>query len=148
MSGVFFSFSVSVTSGLGKLTDAAYLSAFQSINREIQNPVFLSCFMGAAILLPVSTWLHFREASREPFRWLLAATAVYIAGCMAVTFMGNIPLNNALDGFDIANASAEQIGQQRLYFEKSWNNLNMVRTLSSTASLILVIIACIRKPAA
>lgn len=143
MAGLFFAFSYSVTAGLGKLADAEYIRAFQSINREIQNPVFLACFMGILLLLPVSTYLHYSNPA--VFKLLLAATIIYFAGTFAVTALGNIPLNNAIDAFKIDTATPEQISAQRTAFESKWNSLNLIRTASSAASLVLTILACIKK---
>ncbi len=143
MAGLFFAFSYSVTGGLGKLADAEYIRAFQSINREIQNPLFLACFMGILLLLPVSTYLHYSNPA--VFKLLLAATIIYFGGAFAVTALGNIPLNNAIDAFNIDTATAEQISAQRTAFETRWNNLNLIRVVSSTLSLLLMILACIKK---
>lgn len=141
MAGVFFAFSCSVNLGLGRLSDAAYLAAFQSINRAIQNPVFLICFLGAPVLLPLSVWLHYHQPLSVRFWFLLAATLVYLVGTFGVTVFGNIPLNNQLDSFPLLSASADEITRQRAQFEGPWNRLNTVRTLSSALAVILLIIA-------
>ncbi len=143
MAGLFFAFSYSVTAGLGKLADAEYIRAFQSINREIQNPLFLACFVGILLLLPVSTYMHYGNPA--VFKLLLAATIIYFCGTFAVTALGNIPLNNAIDVINIDTATAEQVTAQRTAFESKWNNLNLIRTASSALSLILAIVACIKK---
>jgi uncharacterized membrane protein len=145
MAGLFYAFSYSVVSGLGKLPDAEYIRAFQHINREIQNPVFLSCFMGLLLLLPLSTYLHYHKPATLQFWLLLASTLVYFIGVFAVTAVGNIPLNNAIDAFKLDGASAESIQAQRTAFENKWNNLNLVRTLASALTLTLTVIACLRK---
>lgn len=59
VAGLFYAYSCSVSPGLGRLPDAGYLSAMQSINRAIQNPVFFISFLGCLILLPLSTYLHY-----------------------------------------------------------------------------------------
>jgi uncharacterized membrane protein len=145
IAGLFYAFSYSVVLGLGKLPDAEYIRAFQNINREIQNPVFLSCFMGILLLLPLSTYLHYQKPATPQFWLLLAATLVYFIGVFAVTAIGNIPLNNAIDALKLDGASAESIQAQRSAFESKWNNLNIVRTIASTVTLILTVIACLRK---
>ncbi|GEP98012.1 anthrone oxygenase family protein [Chitinophaga cymbidii] len=145
MAGLFFAWSCSVTPGLGRLPDASYISAFQSCNRAIQNPVFLICFLGGLVLLPVSAWLHYTPAPSIHFWLLLAASLLYAAGVIGVTFAGNIPLNEALDKFDLQQASTEAITQARERFEKRWNDLNLIRTVASTLSVILVVMACLSK---
>lgn len=145
IAGLFYAYSCSVNAGLGKLPDAGYLAAMQSINREILNPLFFMSFMGTLVLLPLSTWLQYTQPASLRFYLLLAATLVYAAGTFGVTIMGNVPLNNALDGFNIQAASPELIKQQRALFEKPWNQLHSIRTIANAIALVLVLLACIVK---
>jgi uncharacterized membrane protein len=145
MAGLFYNWTTAIIPGLQKLPDREYIAAMQSINRAIQNPLFFISFFGAALLLPLSSYLHFKSPLPVSFYLLLAATILYLAGVMAVTIAGNIPLNNMLDKFDLANASTEKISAMRQAFENKWNNLNTVRTVSSFLSLVLVLIAGISK---
>jgi uncharacterized membrane protein len=145
IAGLFYSYSCSVNPGLGKLPDAGYLAAMQSINREILNPLFFMSFMGTLILLPVSTWMQYSNPVPTRFYCMLAATIVYALGTFGVTIMGNVPLNNALDGFQLHSASPELLQQQRELFEKPWNRLHGIRTFANAVALILVLLACIIK---
>ena len=52
-------------------------------------------------------------------------------------------MNNILDRFNLEFATDEEIAQQRAKFERRWNNLNHIRTVSSTIAVILVVIACL-----
>jgi len=143
MTGLFYSYSCSVVPGLKFLRDAEYISAMQSINKAIQNPVFFISFFGAPLLLPVTTYMNYSHPQSTRFWLLLSATILYLAGVFCVTVFGNIPLNNALEKFNLLNSSKKIINSQRISFEQKWNNLNIARTISSILSLILVIIACI-----
>jgi uncharacterized membrane protein len=143
IAGLFYSYSCSVNWGLGRLTDADYLAAMQSINREILNPLFFMSFMGTLILLPLSAWLQYSNPASIRFYLLLAATLVYAVGTFGVTIMGNVPLNNALDAFNMQAASPEALHQQRALFEKPWNTLHTIRTIANAVALILVLLACI-----
>jgi uncharacterized membrane protein len=145
IAGLFYSYSCSVNPGLGKLTDANYLSAMQSINREILNPVFFMSFMGTLFLLPLCTWLQYNPSAPVRFYLLLGATIAYGAGTFGVTIFGNVPLNNMLDAYHIQTSSAETLSQQRALFEKPWNQLHAVRTIANIIALILVLLACIIK---
>jgi uncharacterized membrane protein len=53
---------------------------------------------------------------------------------------GNVPLNNRLDSFDLASASAHDITNQRLLFEKPWLMLHNIRTIASIICLTLTVI--------
>lgn len=143
MAGLFFSYTYSVTLGLGKLPDAEYLASMQSINKAIQNPVFFIVFFGALLLLPVTSYMNYGKPVSARFWLLITATAIYITGVFAVTAIGNIPLNNSLEKFDLLHASKEVVALQRAAFETRWNNLNFIRTLSSTITIVLVIISCL-----
>jgi len=145
IAGLFYGYSCSVNAALGRLPDAGYLAAMQSINREILNPLFFMSFMGTLILLPVSTWLQYSNPVSLRFYLLLAATLVYTVGTFGVTIIGNVPLNDALDVFHI-QASPEVLHQQRELFEKPWNQLHSIRTIANAIALILVLMACIIKP--
>ncbi len=143
MAGLFFAWSFSVMLGLAKLSDREFVAAMQSMNREIQNPVFFFFFFGAMIFLPLATGFHYQSNLSPTFWFLLIATVVYLIGVMGVTFLGNIPLNTALDFFQLNNSSVQEISQQRIQFENPWVRLNLIRTLSSFIATVFVIIACV-----
>ena len=143
IAGLFYSYSCSVNLGLGKLPDEGYLAAMQSINREILNPVFFATFIGTLLLLPVSTWLQYSAGASKSFLFLLAATLIYAVGVFGVTIFGNVPLNEALDKFNLHSASMEEIKNQRAMFEIPWNKLHNIRTIANIVALVLVIMACL-----
>jgi len=145
IAGLFYCWSVSVIPGLGKLSDANYLAAMQSINREILNPAFFMSFMGTIFLLPLSTWLQYKHGTSIQFYLLLGATLLYGIGTFGVTIFGNVPLNNALDAFNIQSASPEELSRFRTSFEQPWNQLHSIRTIINVLALVLVLIACLAK---
>ena len=105
IAGLLYGYDCSIIKGFRNLTDREYLGAFQSINRAILNPYFFLSFMGSLLVLPVVTWLSYKAATPNSFYLLLAATVVYVIGVFGVTMFGNVPLNNQLDQFDLANTS-------------------------------------------
>jgi uncharacterized membrane protein len=141
--GLFFAWSFSVTPGLGKINDAAYIAAMQSMNREILNPVFFMVFLGPLLLLPLSSYLSYTSMSSVRFWLLIAAAATYVVGVFGITMAGNVPMNEALNVFDLGSASAQQIAAQRSLFEGRWVFLNNLRTSFAVISLILGLIAII-----
>ncbi len=143
MAGLFYAFSCSVNLRLARLSNAEYVSAMQSINRAIKNPVFFAAFFGAPILLPLSVFLHYGQPLAARFWFLLAATIIYLIGTFGVTIFGNVPLNNTLDRIDLQVASEAEIAEQRASFEGRWNNLNTIRTVSSMLVIMVVVIACL-----
>ncbi|MFD1144826.1 DUF1772 domain-containing protein [Larkinella insperata] len=143
MAGIFYAFSCAVNLGLGRLSDTNYLTAFQSINRTIQNPVFFVAFFGAPFFLSLSAWLQYSRPTSVRFWLLAAASLVYWVGAFGVTVLGNIPLNNQLDSLQLLSTSADELARQRAQFEGPWNRLNAVRSVASAAAMVLFILACL-----
>lgn len=143
MAGLFFAWSCSVTPGLARLSNAEYISVMKSMNRAIQNPLFFTCFFGAAILLPLSTFFYYGSSFQTVFWLLMTTTILYEIGVMGVTIFGNVPLNESLEAFDLQTSSVDEIAAQRARFEGPWNRLNHIRTVTSVIALVLIIIACI-----
>jgi uncharacterized membrane protein len=139
--GIFLTWSCSVIPGLGRLSDFNYLSAMQSINRTIQNPVFFSCFFGAAILMPIAVFRSYAGAWMPQWLCLATATGVYLVGVLGVTIFGNVPLNEALDTLRIDAASPQTLSDYRAAFENAWNRLNHVRTVAGVAAFVLLLAA-------
>ncbi|MBD3581334.1 anthrone oxygenase family protein [Flavobacterium selenitireducens] len=137
--GVFFSWAVTVVPGLSKLSDAHYLSAMQSMNREIQNPVFFAVFFGAAILLPISAY---QQYGNPIFWWIVPASVFYWTGVMGVTVFANVPLNNMLDAQDL---SSQNLKTLRDAFEAAWNRWNIIRAIASVATIGLLIVGLTKK---
>ncbi len=140
IAGLFFAYQCSVINGLGALKDREYLSAFQSINRVIQNPVFFTSFLGCVILLPIATYMSYKLGAEQVTSYLVASTIIYIIGVFGVTVIFNVPLNNALDVFDIHSATDSQAHAMRYSFETSWNRWNLVRTLAAIGSFLALVI--------
>ena len=90
VAGLLYAYACSVNPGLYKLSDKEYLSAMQSINIAIQNPIFFISFMGALILFPVTV---FQMRSQQHY-YILIAMILYVAGVFGVTMFVNVPLNN------------------------------------------------------
>ena len=136
IAGLFFAWSVSVMPGFAGLTDREFVAAMRACNRAIQNPIFFLAFFGAPIFLMISVVLFYGQSTR--FALLTAAAFFYLTGTFGFTVFGNVPLNNALERFDPASATDEEIARQRTAFERRWNNLNTVRAFASTLAFTLV----------
>lgn len=141
IAGLFYSWQVSVTPGIARIGDKAYLESFQAMNRAILNPAFFASFIGTLILLSVATFLTYSNPVTPRFWLLLIATIFYAGGVFGVTMVGNVPLNEALDKINIGAATAEELAARRLTFEGPWNKLNLIRTWFNIGALVLVVIA-------
>lgn len=141
VAGLFYAYQCSVIGGLGKLGDKDYLAAFQYINRVILNPWFFASFMGCILVLSIAICLSNRSGLQSDFYFLIAATIVYVVGVFGVTVFCNIPLNNALENFNIKSASTEEMDKFRKFFEPAWNRYNLIRTFASTCSFLLCLLS-------
>lgn len=144
LAGLFYGYACSVNIGISKLSDLEYLKAMQSINRVILNPAFFISFFGTLLFIPIATWFSYVPNPPIQFYFLLSASVIYAAGVVGVTFIGNVPLNEALAIFDIEKASIPELFSQREKFEAAWNNFHLIRTLAAVSSFILTILSLIK----
>jgi uncharacterized membrane protein len=138
MAGLLFAFSNFIMKALMRLPPEQGMAAMQHINITILNPVFVLLFFGTAVLcsgLAGYSLLQWKSACSP---WLLAGSALYLAGPIGVTLMFNVPLNNALAG---AKAIASVAAGAWPAYTKSWLFWNHIRTLASVASALSLTIA-------
>lgn len=143
VAGLMYAYSCSVNTGLKNLAAPAYLSAMQSINIAIQNPLFFISFMGLLVILPVTAFKYYHAGANTTFCLTLASAVVYIVAVLGVTLLGNVPLNEMLAKFNIEKSSPEEVASMRRLFEKPWNVFHTVRTIASIISFGLAILSAI-----
>ena len=141
MAGIFFTWSNAVKPGIGKLSDLEYLRSLQSMNRVILNKAFIGIFLGAIIAVALVPIFHFKIASNSIFWLLLLAPVIYWIGVFGVTVFGNIPLNEILDKINLESITSEEIKALRTSIEVKWNNLNLIRSISSGITFLLLIVS-------
>lgn len=145
MAGLFYNWSFNITSGLAKMDDRSYLNSMQILNRTILNPAFFFIFLGSIFTLPFLCYLQSKIAFDISFYFVAAAAIIYILGSIGTTFFGNIPLNNNLEALNLSQLNNEECKSFRTLFESKWNNLNLIRTISSFVSFILLLIPLVFK---
>jgi uncharacterized membrane protein len=141
--GLCFTWSNSITPGIGRLNDLGYLASFQQMNRTILNPIFFIVFFGPLFLGLINLYV-FKNASNSIIGLLILAIGIYLFGVLMVTIFGNVPLNEILDKTDLSSASSEDLKSLREKFEVKWNRLHLIRTISSITSFIILIISLIQ----
>jgi uncharacterized membrane protein len=136
MAGLFFIFSVCIMAALGRLAPASGIAAMQSINVTILNGVFLSVFMGTAVIsaLLIVGWFFSWVPSGGVF--VLAASLVYLVGIIGVTMVFNVPMNDALAAVQPDSAEGAALWQDYL---QRWTMWNHVRSLAGIGALALFI---------
>ena len=142
LAGVFFTWTNAITPGIGRLNDVEYLRAFQHMNRTILNPLFYLVIISPLLLSPLSA--YFYKSSNYIMFWLLVgASLFYFLGVFVITMLGNIPLNKMLDNLQLSTISLEDAKIFRDKYEVRWNNFHLIRTITSTTSFLLLILACL-----
>lgn len=139
MAGIFFTWSNAVKPGIGKLGDLEYLNALQSMNRVILNGAFLIVFIGAIIAVALVPMFHFHLYPKNIFWLFICILTIYWIGVFGVTVFGNIPLNELLDKTNLETISLEEITALRSLIEDKWNNFNLIRSISSGITFLLLI---------
>ncbi len=62
-----------------------------------------------------------------------------------LTIAGNVPMNKSLDLFKAASATSAAISALKLSFEKTWNQLNNIRTVAVVIAFMLTLLVCLIK---
>ena len=117
--GTYYTWASGVMPGLAHTDDHTFTSSMNHINVAIVNPVFMLTFLGAPALAAAAV----ATTTGSARGWAIAGL-VCALGTVAVTAMGNVPLNDALAA-----------GGSRADFETAWVRWNVVRTLTSTGAL-------------
>lgn len=127
--GTYYTWASGVMPGLGRVDDRTFVHATQQMNAAIVNPVFLASFLGA----PVAAGLAAYATEGTTRTWVLVGAGLAVA-TVAITGALNVPLNNALDAAGPVD-SIRDLALVRADFESAWRRWNVLRTLTSTASV-------------
>jgi len=140
VAGVFFAFSTFVMAALGRLPPEQGVAAMQAINVTVINPAFMLAFLGTAVLclaLAAGAYPSWDQASGK---LLLAGGVTYLIGCIGVTMVCNVPLNDALAAVPATAPKAATLWADYL---REWTMWNHARTAASILAAILFAAALI-----
>jgi uncharacterized membrane protein len=137
MAGLFFAYSNSVMPALAKMPAPQGIAAMNHVNVVILNSLFLTIFMGTAVLALLLIVAALLGWTGKPL-WIVAGAVLYLAGNIAITMGINVPMNNAL-----AAAGTEGTNGATLWatYLDRWVFWNHVRAVACTASLAAFAIA-------
>lgn len=139
IAGVFFAFSTFVMRALSRLPPPEGIAAMQSINVVVLNPVFLSVFVGTAIICVVLIVAALARRQEPGAIWLLAGSALYVFGTFAVTATRNIPLNNTLAALAPAAPESAAYWARYLVDWTFWNHVRGAAALAATVACIMAL---------
>ena len=139
--GLLLGFVVVVMPGIRVLPDRDFLRAFQVMDGVIQRgqPVFGLVWIGSVVALVTAVALGFGRLEGLDRALLLIATAGYLGGTQLPTALVNIPMNNRVQGVDVAASTDEECRSARADFEDRWNRWNASRTVFGLVSTGLLL---------
>lgn len=138
MAGVFLSFSDFVMRGLVQAPAGAGAAGMIGLNRTVYKSVFMALLMG---FVPASTALAVLAVTHMEgiaMGFTLVGTSVYLIGVLAVTGLGNVPMNQRLDGLSQRNA---ELTDYWVEYARRWTRLNHIRTAASALTALSWLIA-------
>jgi uncharacterized membrane protein len=136
MAGVFFLYAVAIMPGLGRTDHRTFVGGFQSVDRAIINPVFLTTFVGALGFTGLAAALHLPVGERSVLPWILAAFVLYLA-TLVITVRIHVPLNDQIKAAGNPDRIVD-LAAVRERFEATWVRWNVVRTVLSVPALGLL----------
>jgi uncharacterized membrane protein len=139
--GLFFAFSVFVMSALGRIAPAAGISAMQSINVTVLNPVFFAAFFGTAALSALTLLDGIIAWPDVGARYLIVGGMLYLVGTIGVTMVCNVPLNNRLARVEPASDEGSTLWRSYLSDWTAWNHVRTITSLTASASFIMALVS-------
>lgn len=137
--GLLFIFSNTIMGSLDELDSATAISAMQTLNRRIVNPLFLLAFVGTALAsVGVIGYLVLCNHRESQEIWAGIAGLVYLLGVLGITGGRNIPLNNQLDEFDPGAGDSSTVWDT---YNRRWSAWNNARTLFAVVAAISAAVA-------
>lgn len=142
VAGFLFAFAVVVMPGIKSLSDEEFIRSFQVIDRVIQNnqPIFIFIWIGSVLALIAAAALGIGQLEGLYLFLLIFAALIYLFGVQLPTVVINVPLNNKLQTLNVDTISEEDQKLAREEFEPRWNKWNLIRTILSSLTVVLMII--------
>ncbi|MBI5890080.1 MAG: DUF1772 domain-containing protein [Nitrosomonadales bacterium] len=138
MAGIFFAFSNFVMRAFARIAPAQGIAAMQAVNITVLNPLFLSAFMGTAVLCAADVAMALMFGSGNT-AYLVAGSALYLLGNIGVTAAFNVPMNEALAAVDAGQTDAVQIWKHYLDKWTFWNHVRTITALAAAAAFTLAL---------
>lgn len=138
--GIFFTFSNFVMPALARLPKHQGAAAMQAINITVINPLALGIMLGTGVLALAAAVLGLLYLEGSLRCVYTASAVIYLVGCVAVTMLGNVPLNERLDEVDPATDAAAELWDHYLSRWTFWNTVRTAACALTTLNSSLVLL--------
>ncbi len=136
--GVLLAFSTFVMAALARLPAQQGIAAMQSINITVINPVFMLTFLGTGAVCLGLIATQFLRRGETGTTLIIVAGLIYLVGCLGVTMVFNVPLNDELAAVQAHTQEAATIWSRYL---ANWTICNHVRTAAAIATAAALTVA-------
>jgi uncharacterized membrane protein len=141
LGGLYFAFSTFIMTALGRMDQAAGISAMNAINVDIVRSLFIPFFFGTTLASAFLAILAFVRWDEPGSASMLVGGVVYVLGMFVITMVFNVPLNNALAAADPPSHAAAPIWARYLKEWTFWNHVRTVACILASALFIAAIAA-------
>lgn len=141
VAGTVFAYGNSVLPGLRQADHKTFVLSIRHLTSSVSNWIFLSISQGALIgqigFIAVAVYL------KEYDKVIIGSIAVvFYVATLLTTFLGNLPLNNAIISAELPKTDGDAGWQQlREKFEFPWIRLNHLRTVTCIISASALLVA-------
>lgn len=130
--GVLALYSHTIMPALRKSDDTTFVRAFQAVDRQITNPIFMLQFFVPLFLLGTAAFYAQKHHLIEA-KYLWAAAVCYFLA-VAITVAVNVPLNDGIKKVT-DTTSPESLANARAQFQEAkWTLFNHIRTVFTILS--------------
>jgi uncharacterized membrane protein len=131
VAGAFALYAHAIMPGLRATDDRTFVTAFQSIDRAIINPWFMTTAFLGALLFTAAAVLT--SLGRAGLPWVAVALGLYLIA-FVVTVAVNVPLNDVIKAAGNPDHIRDLAGVRERFHETRWAAWNLVRVVSSTGA--------------
>lgn len=141
LAGLYFAFSAFIMTALGRLDQAAGITAMNAINVDIVRSLFMPFFLGTTLASAVLAVLACPRWQEPGAIAMICGGVLYVTGMFVVTIVFNVPLNDQLATANPGSSAAAPVWARYLTEWTFWNHVRTVSSFAATALFIAAIAA-------
>jgi uncharacterized membrane protein len=131
VTGTFALYAHTIMPGLRSTDDHTFVTAFQSMDRAIINPWFMSTAFVGALLFAAAAMVT--NLGRAALPWVAVALGLYLIA-FVITVAVNVPLNDTIKAAGNPDRIHDLQGVRERFDEARWAAWNLVRVVTSVGA--------------